>query len=141
VSARFILIGCGIAKATSPRPALDLYTGALFRKARAYAATLGGPHGILSARHHVLDPAQVVEPYGERVERLAGESWVRWNHTVVAQLAGLTDPGDTIVALVGPAYLGWLDALERAGRKVEAPLATLSRPAMLRWLESRTVSA
>lgn len=57
------LIACSAAKLPSPAPARDLYQGQLFRAARAWAEAHADAWYILSALHHVLDPAEVVEPY------------------------------------------------------------------------------
>lgn len=47
--ARVCIVGCGASKAAAPREARDLYTGPLFRAARAHVERLGYPWWVLSA--------------------------------------------------------------------------------------------
>ena len=53
-----VLVGCVKSKRDHPSPASDLYTSALFRKARAYAESTGGPWYVLSAEHGLVEPTQ-----------------------------------------------------------------------------------
>lgn len=61
------VIACGAKKAETPQPARDLYIGTLFRKARAAAEALQVPWLILSAKHGLLNPNQIVEPYDQQI--------------------------------------------------------------------------
>lgn len=62
-----VLVGCGKEKLSRPAPAKDLYTGPLFRKARAYAERVGDDWRIISAKYGLLKPGEVIEPYDETV--------------------------------------------------------------------------
>lgn len=68
----YVVVGCGKRKATEPRPARDLYTGSLFTAARRYAEASFLPWRILSAKHGLVDPDQVLEPYDAQ---LLGPYW------------------------------------------------------------------
>lgn len=58
------LVACGGRKATTPQPAKDLYTGGLFKAARAWAEqSPDGAWGIISAKYGILMPDDVVAPY------------------------------------------------------------------------------
>ena len=46
-----VWIGCGATKALDAAPAIDLYTGPVFRAHRRLAARFGVPIYVLSARH------------------------------------------------------------------------------------------
>ena len=58
-----ILIGCSRKKLTQAAPAMDLYCSPLFRAARAYAEKHGDAWAVLSAKHGVVLPETVLEPY------------------------------------------------------------------------------
>jgi hypothetical protein len=79
-----VIIGCGKAKASSAREARELYTGSLFRARRRFAEATSSDWFILSARHGLLSPGVVVEPYElritdlskfERAELIARAAW------------------------------------------------------------------
>lgn len=63
------LVACGSRKATEERPAQDLYTGGLFRAARAWAEqSPDGLWGIVSAKHGILLPTTPLAPYNHTAD-------------------------------------------------------------------------
>ena len=79
---RFVLIGCGAAKASETMEARDLYTSSYFAVKRQYAEAAvqwartadrqANSWGILSAEHAVLMPRLEVEPYDTTIDDLRG---------------------------------------------------------------------
>ncbi len=61
------LVSCGKSKQDQPAPAKDLYTGDLFRKSRAYAEVIADRWYVLSAKHRLVHPDTVLEPYDMRM--------------------------------------------------------------------------
>jgi hypothetical protein len=61
------LVGCGKTKAAAPCPAKELYLGQLFRLARAHVEATGDDWAILSAKHGLVWPDDLVEPYEQRM--------------------------------------------------------------------------
>jgi hypothetical protein len=71
---RIGLVGCVKAKRASPAPAAALSTSPLFAGRRHYAEATCDRWFILSARHGLLGPDQVIEPYDESlVDRAAAD--------------------------------------------------------------------
>lgn len=65
---RVALVSCGQTKLAYPAPARDLYTGPLFRSARAFveaavAARRYDAWYIISAEHYLVRPTEVLAPY------------------------------------------------------------------------------
>lgn len=58
-----VVIGCGAAKLASPAPACDLYTGQQFQMSRRAVEHLELNWIVLSARHGLLRPEEIVAPY------------------------------------------------------------------------------
>ena len=84
---RLVLIGSSGATTVEPAPAALLFTSPGFARARDCAVRSGSPWFVISAKHGLLDPADVVGPYdGQIGDRSAGyrSAWGEW---VVAQLA------------------------------------------------------
>ena len=62
-TATIALIGCGRRKRSHPSPARELYTGSLFQACRDWAETHADAYWIASAKHLIVAPDQVIEPY------------------------------------------------------------------------------
>ena len=140
---RLLIVGCGKSKAAGPCPAAELYTGPLFRAARAHAEASGHPWLILSAEHGLLDPTQVVATYDHQLR--AGE--VRALGALVAAQAaqrGLQTPDSTLQIELHAGNL-YAKALEAAHLVHKSPLAGLQVGERLAWYklakEARLVDA
>ena len=66
-SRRVALISCSAQKLDHPASAVELYTSTLFRKAVAYAVTHCDGWFVLSAKHGLVRPEQVLEPYDQKL--------------------------------------------------------------------------
>lgn len=84
---RIVMVGCSQTKAAAAAPARELFTGELFRKARAHAEELDAPWYVLSAKFGLLDPEEVVSPYDVFLGEQSGGYRSAWGQWVVAQLA------------------------------------------------------
>lgn len=152
------LVGCSASKLEGPARAADLYTGQLFRAARRWAETFADHWYILSAKHHVLSPDDVVEPYDLSLAEVAAtpglfhpapvDTWaIRCRAALMAARGG--EPrgarvlqGDRVVMLAGASYCEPLVPLLRAwGGEVETPLAGLGIGRQKAWLAAAVAPA
>lgn len=127
-----VLIGCGKTKLDHAAPAKDLYTGPLFRKARAWAERVGDEWAILSAKHHLVMPDQVIEPYDLCLEDLKPDYYRQWltiaNFEIVQRWPGQKSMVRGYVHLSGERFICLAGALYAAAFKgptefkVETPL-------------------
>ncbi len=136
-----LLIGCVATKAAGPRPAKDLYTSELFRGRRAYAEASGKPWVILSAKHGVVDPDEVLEPYEQRVTDFRGAERDAWSANVVEGLDrrfGLL-AGKVFEIHAGDEYVrALLPPLRRSGAGLLRPLQGLRLGEQIQWYRRRT---
>jgi len=104
-----LLVACCGPKLDHPAEAQDIYVSDLFRKARAYAESHGGDWLILSAKHGVIEPTRVIEPYDQRppVTRAGKRAFAQ---ELAAQLHKYRDRD--IIVLAGESYCGWIYALD-----------------------------
>lgn len=128
-----VLVGCGKEKLNHRAKAKDLYTGDLFRKARAYAEQLGDEWGILSAKHFLLMPDQMVDSYDLCLNDLDRDHMSQWIVNTNWQLRSRW-PGRKFVCLAGELY-------GRAFQKpvkleAEFPMAGMSIGRRLQYLNS-----
>lgn len=133
------LIGCSRAKLGERAAARRLYTSALFRKAVAYAKALECEWAILSAKHGLVLPDQVLEPYDFTFRDLARElgspqrAAEQWGAHVAATLKAQW-PGDvSFVLLAGEGYATCVRELPH-----HAPLAGMGVGRRLAWLAEET---
>lgn len=128
-------MSCVAKKRTYAAPARDLYTSALFQKARAYAERTADAWFVLSAKYGLVNPDTVIEPYDVTLNEMdVGERRV-WVARVQQQLELVTRTGDAIVMLAGARYReGLTAALQRRGVRVEVPMQGLKIGEQLQWL-------
>jgi hypothetical protein len=123
-------------KAPQAAPARDLYRSELFLRRRRYAEASGKPWLILSAKHGVLDPDTLTEPYDVTLTTMRRAEHLEWGRHVFNQLQErfglLTRKAFEIHA--GLEYVTPLrPVLTQAGATLHAPLAGLRIGEQLRW--------
>lgn len=102
------LVGCVSQKLRRPAPARELYVSQLFKKASAYAEETCDRWYILSAKHGLVHPDDVREPYDVKLGTNARTSPPihQWAATVreqlTAELAGVENL--KLVVLAGEQY-------------------------------------
>jgi membrane-anchored protein YejM (alkaline phosphatase superfamily) len=135
------LVSCVKTKATTCQPAEDLYQSDWFRKARCYVVSQMTPRDkwyILSAKHHLIDPLQPIEPYNETLNNMPKSARRLWAQKVLEQLRQILKSGDTVVILAGERYREFLEQeLCSWGYSVDVPMRSLSIGQQLGWLTAR----
>lgn len=101
---RVALLGCGKQKAARTCRASEMYRSVLFRAGLRYAIDTCDRVLILSAKHGLLEPDQVIEPYDETLPRdRPGRD--AWGLRVGGQLdAAVPDLDAEIIVLAGERY-------------------------------------
>lgn len=133
------LVGCGKTKLDAisipgGAPAKDLYTGGLFKKARAFAEKHAGQWFILSARFGLVKPTAVLPWYNTACSDLSRSERAAWAADTRASLARVVRPRDVIVFLAGECYAGAVEGFPH----VEMPLEGLGIGDRLKWLKEHT---
>jgi hypothetical protein len=123
------LVGCVKTKATSARRAKDLYISPLFKGRRAYVEASCDRWYILSAKHGLVDPEQVLEPYDVTLDIASARERRAWNagaYEALRRRLGELE-GLTFEAHAGSSYLdfGLVEGLLSAGGKVVRPAQSL----------------
>jgi hypothetical protein len=132
---RVILVSCAATKLDRPAPAADLYTSPLFRKARSYAESSRHPWFILSARHGLVQPTTVLEPYDLKLTDLTTVERSTWADRVTRALYHRGFGGWGIFEIhAGDAYARPLkNALVPIALDIIEPLAGLGIGHRLQW--------
>jgi hypothetical protein len=122
---RIGLVGCVKGKQSRAAPAADLYTSALFKGRRRWVAQTCDRWFILSAKHGLVLPSEVLEPYDETLNDVGRAGRREWSQGVLASLRRVLGDlgGRTFEIHAGATYwdFGLCDGLLRAGAAVEIP--------------------
>ncbi len=100
-----VLVSCGKQKLSVPAPAKDLYVSERFLEARKFAELYGKKWFVLSAKHGVVAPEEILDPYDVDLETLPLSDKQAWADRVVSSLSkkGLI-VGHHLIVLASGAY-------------------------------------
>jgi hypothetical protein len=139
-----IFVSCVATKRDRACEARTLYTSLWFQKATPYAATtaeaVNGRWWILSAKHGLLNPQTVIEPYNETLAKMRISERRSWSDRMFEFVRRSSDfhRVDSVVMLAGERYRKFLvPKLIHAGIEVSVPLAGLGIGRQLQWLGER----
>jgi len=135
-----VLIGCVKTKQASAAPAAELYVSPLFEGRREYARRTGMPWYVLSAKHGLLSPDDIIGPYDVYLGAQSRGYQQAWGEFAAAQLdehqPGLR--GQTVEIHAGSAYVEAVRGpLTRRGIMISVPLDSLELGRQLSWYRSR----
>lgn len=124
---RIGLVGCVKDKASVALPAEHLYRSTLFVGRRRYVERTCDRWFVLSARHGLIEPATIVEPYDETLKTKGRAERRHWSESVLEQLdTALGDlVGITFEIHAGAEYRdhGLASGLIARGAALEVPAA------------------
>lgn len=120
-----VLVGCG-AKKSGAVSALagELYTGTLFRAAKAWAERYADDWGVLSAAYGAVPHDWMIRAYDKKL--VVNDDW---NRLVLVQVTNLWPLAERIILLAPEAYTRWTT---RAN--VERPLQGMGIGQRMQWL-------
>ncbi len=109
----------------------------------AYAEAVGRPWFILSAKHALVEPDELLTPYDVYLAGQSATYRLAWGAWVVERLAALVGPldGRLVEVHAGAAYLEPLKRpLARHAARVRAPLSGLGVGEQLGWYDRRELA-
>jgi len=136
---RIALVSCAKRKRDIGSPARDLYVSPLFRAQRRYAERVADQWYILSAKHGLLKPTQVIYPYDITLNQMTPDERRAWAKRVSRQLIKIVPRGARVIILAGRRYRDAVEPFLRAcGTSVSVPLEGLAIGKQLRKLKQLT---
>jgi hypothetical protein len=105
------LVSCGAHKQSFPAPAELLYTSKLFRRSRAFAVNTMDRWFILSAKHGLLSPDEIVSPYDKALSNEPASKRVAWARGVSEKLDHSVARNASLVLLAADPYRQPLERL------------------------------
>lgn len=134
-SGALALISCTKAKLSKSAPARDIYSSPAFQMKRQLAERAGASWVVLSAKHGILQPDDVVEPYDETLTTMGVAARKAWARNVLPTLIPLAREAGHVVCLAGQRYIEFLvQPMTEAGVSVLQPLKGLRQGEQLAWL-------
>jgi len=129
------LVSCVGSKRAEPAPARDLYQSDWFIKARRYVEAMGCPWFILSAKHGLISPDEVIPPYEQTLNTMGVSERRDWARMVQNQMDEQMPNASHIVILAGKRYREFLkDYLRRRADTVDVPMEHLGIGQQKSWL-------
>ena len=130
------LVACTSKKGDQPATAEFIYRSPLFSAARSYAERRANQWFILSAKHGLLSPQDVIAPYNESLLSLSEEQRKAWATGVHESFSACVPAGGRVIFLAGSAYRSYLTpAFESEGRETAAPMSSLGIGSQVAWLQ------
>jgi len=137
---RVLLVSCSKSKraCNNKYKAEDLYNSALFKKSRLYAQSNFSHWYILSAKHGLLSPGNLIKPYNLTLNDMTVTERKAWSASVSLDIFKSCTPETEFDILAGNSYTKYLVPLlcER-GYTVRLPLKGLGIGQRLAWLNNR----
>ena len=138
VMAVIALVSCVKAKQDTSAPAAQLYTSDWFRKARSYTQQHADAWYILSAKHHLVAPDEIIEPYDEALHDKYAPARRAWARRVLDALRLKVEPQDTLLILAGKMYRQYLiEPVETWDIHVEIPMEGMGIGQQKAWLKKQ----
>lgn len=133
---KVVLVSCVGKKLAEPARAADLYQSTWFKKARAYAEAMGDRWYILSAKHGLIRPGQLISPYDLTLNSMSkSERWEWAWQTWAWSTPELNPLKDELIMLAGRRYRGFLVPWwEARGFVVRVSMRGMKIGQQLRWL-------
>ena len=130
------LVACTSRKGDQPATAEFVYRSPLFSAARSYAERRADHWFILSAKHGLLSPDDVIAPYNESLLNQSAAQRQAWAAGVHRAFSARVPAGGRVIFLAGSAYRSYLaPAFELEGRETAAPMSALGIGSQVAWLQ------
>lgn len=129
-----VLVGCGDAKHSGVHRGRELYSSGYFTLKRRYAEEEGDEWYILSAKHGVIEPDELIACYDKSIIDVDPDAWAEM---VIDQLGDVSDA--RVIVLAGSDYLDpILSGLLRKAGRVEIPTRGMGMIDRMKWLSANT---
>lgn len=133
---KICLIACASQKQAVAASAQELYQSALFRKSIDWMQRQNFDSWfILSAKHGLVKPEQILEPYNLTLNTMKAAARQQWAKSVLYELMIVLPEPASITFLAGSKYREYLSKpLRESGYEVLIPMQGLGIGKQLQWL-------
>lgn len=104
------LVSCSAGKLAVPAPACVLYNSQLFKAASWYASKHYDAWYILSAKHGLVKPNTVLEPYNVTLNNMSVVERHTWTMDLIVQMRLEFADDDVLYVHAGELYCDWTGA-------------------------------
>lgn len=130
------LVSCSSKKKNGIYPARELYDSAMFDGARNFAENRADSWKILSAKHHLIAPDDVIETYDLALTNMTILERQDWALQTFRQIERVASPEDKMIFLAGHPYREFLvPMLKSRGHPIAAPMSHLGIGKQIAWLQ------
>jgi hypothetical protein len=133
------LVSCASKKRLDRLPARDINVSELFREIRKYIESTGCPWFILSAKHGLLRPDEIIEPYDQTLNKMPVRGRKLWAARVLADLKPILLKVNRIEIFAGKRYREFIEDILRQNFEVIVPLEGLRIGQQIHWLKRKNL--
>jgi hypothetical protein len=131
------LVSCVKKKLDHSAKAEDLYQSQWFKAASQMVKNKYSEWYILSAKHHLLDPSQIVDPYDMTLHGMSRCERQEWAGRVFAGIGRINPRPDLLTIFAGKIYrLDLLPLLMSMGYCISVPMAGMGIGKQLQWFKN-----
>jgi hypothetical protein len=122
-----VLISCSKTKGDYRGPAKDLYRSPLFSKSRKLAEARGFGYSILSAKHGLVAPEEIIEPYDQTLKGASKGYKAEWGRQVADSIKNTLRDNDILIFFAGNDYVDPIkELLDTSQWRICLPLHSFS---------------
>lgn len=130
-----VLISCSKSKGRAQAPAAELYISPRFKLSQQFASRQKLNYFIISAKHGLLSPGAVVEPYDVNLASLSADDRIAWARDVLSRLLSLRPDVEQVIILADDLYsTSLVGELTEKNIPVAQPLSGFSKETSLALL-------
>lgn len=130
------LVACSEKKLAKAAPARALYQGQLFKASVAYCNLFADSWCVLSAKHGLVLPDTLLEPYNVSMRGRRRDEKFAWAKAVIVRMRQLFPNDALVIILAGNDYrYPLVPLLLHQGYNVHVPLAGMGIGQQLGWLK------
>lgn len=136
------IVSCVKQKQEHRAPAEELYISDWFQKTKNYVKQNYDNWYIISAKHHLLDPKEIIDPYDESLYDMKADERKNWSRIVYNQIYKKFLNPDSIRFFIfaGIKYRQYLlPLLDEASYTYNIPLNGLGIGKQLQWLKNNII--
>jgi hypothetical protein len=132
---RIFIITCSENKLDYENQAKNLYTSQRFKLAKDIAEKYGDDWFIISAKHGLLKPTDIIQPYNASILEFSLQEKQKWAKKAFLQIIELSGKNIKLICLGDPEYFKQL-AIEANKKKVNIyiPFKHISKDNRIKWL-------
>lgn len=137
----FFIVGCSKKKRKENSKAQNLYISTRFELSKKIAIRFGSDWAILSAKHGLLSPDEVIKPYDLSIKKLTNADKERWKKNLIKKLLQIVKNSQTIIFLGDNDYFNVIEkTIQKLGYQTHNVFKNIDHKYRVHWLKKKLIN-